>query len=200
MSSEFDMPYPHYRCPVCSKDLPPGEARITVSCPDHLDREDFDVSVRRATDADEGGIEMICDRALGETDVDVFGQTFDILGAVNLIAEVDGEFAGLLSVRVVAGEATVIFMSVYPEYQGAGCGSALLKAADEYAAERGLTSIRVAITNDDVPLMYFYQRHGFWIYEVAVGEVADRFGAATPGFASIPVRDEVRLRRHVCAG
>jgi len=31
-----------------------------------------------------------------------------------------------------------------------------------------------------------------------VGEVADKFGSATPGFSSIPVRDEIRMRRAVC--
>jgi GNAT superfamily N-acetyltransferase len=97
------------------------------------------------------------------------------------------------------GELAVVLLSVYPDHQGTGVGGALLTAADEFASKRGLNFMRVATTNDDIPLIYFYQRHGFSIYEVAVGEVADRFGSATPGFSGIPVRDEVRLRRAVCA-
>lgn len=199
MTAEFDLPFPHYRCPTCGKDLPLGEARMTVTCADHTQHHDVEFTVRRATDADRSDIETICDRALGETMVDVFGQTFDVLGSINLVAETDGKMAGLLSLVVHQGEATVIFMSVYPEYQGTGVGSALLKAVDQFAAERGLAFVRAAATNDDIPLLYFYQRHGFTIYDVRVGEVADRFGSATQGFSAIPVRDEIRLRRAVCA-
>lgn len=198
MSAEFDLPFPHYRCPTCGKDLPLGEARMTVTCADHTQHHEVEFKVRRATDEDRGDIETICDRALGETIVDVFDQTFDILTSINLIAEADGQMSGLLSLVVLEGEATVIFLSVYPEYQGTGVGSALLRAVDDFAAERGLAFVRVATTNDDIPLLYFYQRHGFNICDVRVGGVADRFGSATPGFSSIPVRDELRLRRAVC--
>jgi ribosomal protein S18 acetylase RimI-like enzyme len=200
MPQDFDLPYPHYRCPTCAKDLPLEEARMTVTCADHTERTPVEIAVRRATDADQSDIETICDRALGETIVDAFAQTFDVLQSINLIAELDGELVGLLSLQVTGGEATIIFLSVYPEYQGTGVGRELLTAADSLAAEKNLPFARVAVTNDDIPLLYFYQRHGFTIYEVAVGEAADRFGSATAGFSSIPVRDEIRLRRASCAG
>lgn len=199
MSAEFDLPFPHYRCPSCGKDLPLGEARMTVTCADHVEHVPADLVYRRATDDDRPAIETICDRAVGETIVDAFGKTFDVLGAINLLAEADGQLAGLLSLVVNGGELTVIFLSVYPEHQGSGVGAGLLKAADQFAAERGLAFLRATATNDDMPLLYFYQRHGFTIYDVGLGEVADRFGAATPGFSGIPSRDEFRLRRAVCA-
>ena len=139
------------------------------------------------------------DLPLGETDVDVFGRTFDVLAGVNLIA-VDGDkLAGLLSIAIENGEATIVLLSVYPDYQSKGVGGALLTAADQLAAKRGLSFLRAAVTNDDVPQIYFYQRQGFAFYEVGIGEVADRFGSASPGFSGIPVRDEIRLRRAVCA-
>lgn len=197
MPEDFDLPFPHYRCPTCGKDLPLGEARMTVTCAGHNEQTEVEFTVRRAVDADRSAIETICDRALGETMVDAFGRTFDVLTGVNLVAEAKGELIGLMSLTVAEGEATIVFMSVYPEYQGTGVGSALLTAADALAAERGLPFMRAGITNDDVPLLYFFQRHGFTIYEVGVGEVADKFGSATPGFASIPVRDEIRVRRAV---
>jgi len=171
---------------------------MTVTCADHTERTDTEFTVRAATSADQSAVETICDRALGETVVDAFGGTYDVLDAVNLMAEENGELVGLLSIVIRSGEATIIFMSVYPEYQGTGVGSALLKAADELCAKRNLQFLRVATTNDDIPLLYFYQRHGFTIYEVCVGEVADKFGSATPGFSGIPVRDEVRMRRSAC--
>jgi ribosomal protein S18 acetylase RimI-like enzyme len=198
MTDDFELPFPQYRCPECGKDLPLNEAQMTVTCADHTKHEPADVVVRKAGDEDEDDVALICERALGETEVDVFGRTFDVLSGVNLIAEDDGELVGLLSLTVDTGEATIVLLSVYPAYQGRGVGSALIKAADEFAAKRGLAFMRAATTNDDIPQLYFYQRRNFAVYEVAVGEVADRFGAASPGFSGIPVRDEIRLRRAVC--
>lgn len=200
MNSEFELPFPQYRCPTCGKDLPLGEARMTVTCAGHTDRKPVDFAVRRSEPGDRSAIETICDRALGETVVDVFGSTFDVLEGINMVAMANGELVGLLSLVIHKGEGSIVLMSVYPEYQGMSVGSSLLKAADEFCASRGLQYMRVAVTNDDIPLIYFYQRHGFSIAEVAVGEVADRFGSATPGFSSIPVRDEIRMRRPVGCG
>lgn len=199
MNDAFELPFPQYRCPTCGKDLPLGEARMTVTCASHTEHKDVEFEVRQATADDVDDVALLCERALGETDVDVFGQTFDVLAGVNLIARAGDELAGLLALSINRGELTVVLLSVYPDFQGTGVGSALLEAADTFAAKRGLPFMRVAVTNDDIPQLYFYQRHGFAVYEVAVGEVADRFGSATPGFAGIPVRDEVRLRRAVCA-
>ncbi len=198
MNDAFELPFPQYRCPTCGKDLPLGEARMTVTCAAHTQAEAVEFEVRKATDADRAEIELLCERALGETDVDVFGRTFDVLSGLNLVAVADGAVAGLLSLAIVSGEASVVLLSVYPDFQGKGVGGALLVAADALAAKRGLSFLRAAVTNDDVPQIYFYQRHGFAIYDVAVGEVADRFGSATPGFSGIPVRDEIRLRRAIC--
>ena len=199
MPADFDLPFPHYRCPICDKDLPLGEAHMVVACGEHGKQKKVDtLHVRRAEASDRSAIETICDRAIGETLVDAFGRSFDVLSSINFVAEVDGGLVGLLSLAVASGEATLTFLSVYPDHQGTGVASALLRAADAFAADRELAFMRVAVTNDDVPMLYFYQRHGFSIYEVGVGEVADRFGAVTPGFSAIPIRDEIRLRRAVC--
>ena len=197
MTTDYELPFPQYRCPTCGKDLPLGEARMTVTCGHHVEQPTADYSVRQATPDDRQAIELICDRAQGETEVDVFGSTFDVLSSVNLIAEIGGELAGVLSFVVDTGELSVVLLSVYPEYQGTGVGSGLLAAAEEWAAERGLPFMRAASSNDDAPFIFFLQRHGFVLYEVAIGEIADRLGAAVPGFSGIPMRDELRLRKAV---
>jgi GNAT superfamily N-acetyltransferase len=198
MNDEFELPFPQYRCPTCGKDLPLGEARMTVTCAAHVKFDAVEFTVRKAADADEDAIELLCERALGETDVDVFDATFDVLAGVNLLAVAGDEVVGLLSLAIAAGEVTIVLLSVYPDYQGKGVATALLAAADKFAADRSLNFLRAALTNDDIAQLYFYQRHGFAIYEVAVGQVADRFGSASAGFSGIPVRDELRLRRAVC--
>jgi ribosomal protein S18 acetylase RimI-like enzyme len=199
MTDDFELPFPQYRCAVCGKDLPLGEARVTVTGPDHAHTDRIDVNVRIATQADASAIELLCERALGETDVDLFGTTFDVLAGVNLVATVGDELVGLLSLAMKQGEATIVMLSVYPDYQGRGVATTLLAAVDELAIKRGLQFVRAAVTNDDIPQLYFYQRLGFALYEVGIGDVADRFGSASPGFSAIPVRDELRLRRAVCS-
>jgi ribosomal protein S18 acetylase RimI-like enzyme len=168
-------------------------------CDDHRrEGDDVEVSVRPATRDDRHDIEDICDQALGETDVDAFGRSFDVLAQENLIAVSGGRFAGLVSLAVDGGDLAIVLLSVYPEFQGHGVGRALVKAAVELAADRGLPAVKAAISNDDVPSFSFYQRHAFVIDGVARGLLADRYGSAEPGFSGILVRDEIRLRRSVC--
>lgn len=199
MPDDFEMPYPQYRCPTCGEDLPLTEARVTVTCATHRPDERVEFAVREAQASDRSAIELICDRALGETEVDIFGATYDILQGINFVAETGGRFAGILSARIIGGDLAIVFLSVYPDFQGKGVGAALLSYADRYAKERGLPGLRVAVSNDDVLQLYFYQRHGFVLTELVVGAVADKLGAALPGFSGIPARDEIRLRRAVCS-
>jgi ribosomal protein S18 acetylase RimI-like enzyme len=154
--------------------------------------------VREATPADRHDIEEICDRAWGETEIDVFGRTFDVLTCDNLVAlDDDGDLLGLISCSVHGGELAIVMYSVYPEAQGRGVGSALLEAAFESAQARSLPAIKSAVSNDDLPLLYFYQRHGFAITEIVPGLLADKLGYAGVGFAGIPIRDEIRLRQPI---
>lgn len=195
---EFELPYPQYRCPQCGRDLPLNEARLTVTCATHQPADDLAFVVREARPADRTAIEEICDRALGETEIDAFDRTFDVVKGVNFIAEVDGELGGLLSLAVMRGDAVIVLLSVYPDYQGKSVGSSLLRAAATYSQEHGLTMMRVAVSNDDIPLFYFYQRHGFVINDVAVGKLVDDTGSVVAGFSGIPSRDEIRLHCPVC--
>lgn len=200
MEEPVEVPYPQFRCGVCGEDLPLNDARVTVTCPTHrVEGSEIAFSVRSATPADRGEIELICDRAWGETEVDAFGATFDVLTSENIVAEADGEFAGLISLALHGGELAIVLLSVYPQFQGSGVGSSLIEAAALRALDKGLSSLKVATTNDDLPALYVYQRQGFIIYDIACGSVVDHHGAAIAGFANIAVRDEIRLRRPVCA-
>lgn len=199
MTDTTQVPFPHYRCGECGKDLPLTDARLTVTCDTHQPgRVDAAVEVRAAARGDRRDIEDICDQALGETEVDVFGRSFDVLEQENLIAVAEGRFAGVISLAMDGGDLAVVLLSVYPGFQGHGVGRELIAAAVSIAAERGLPAVKVAISNDDVPSFSFYQRHGFVIDAVAKGLLADRYGSAEPGFSGILVRDEIRLRRPVC--
>jgi ribosomal protein S18 acetylase RimI-like enzyme len=191
-------PYPQYQCAECGKELPLTEARLTVTCDDHQPERGTGLVTVRSADADDRHeIEAICDQALGETEVDAFGRTFDVLEQLNMIAEVDGEFAGVISLALDGGDLGIVLLSVYPLLQGRGVGSALLREAEAIARGKGLACMKIVVSNDDVPSFSFYQRHGFIIDSIARGILADRYGSAEPGFSGIPVRDEIRLIRPV---
>lgn len=199
LGSDVEAPYPQYRCPVDGEDLPLTEARITVTCERHRPHEEPPAFVvREAASADRHAIELICDRVWGETEIDSFGRTFDVLSCLNLIADVDGELAGIVSLAIDGGEQAIVMLSVYPQFQGAGIGGALVREAIVRAASAGLPFIKVATTNDDVASLYFYQRMGFVIAGIDCGTVVDHHGEVLSGFAGIPIRDEIRLRRPAC--
>ncbi len=199
MDHAAELPYPQYRCATCGKDLPLTQARLAITCEEHRPGpERVAVTVTIATAADRADIEDICDRALGETEIDAFGLTFDVFAGESLVARADGRFCGVATTVGHEGDLAIVLLSVYPGLQGSGVGSALVDAVVARAAERGLPGVLVAISNDDIPSFSFFQRHGFVIDSVAKGLLADRYGSAEPGFSGIPVRDEVRLRRAVC--
>lgn len=50
---------------------------------------------------------------------------------------------------------------VAPGMRGRGCGSALLKAAESAARERGAEVIEVNVDGEDVDARRFYERHGY---------------------------------------
>ena len=196
---DVDLPYPQYLCPVDGRELPLAEARMSVTCAEHEPRGDaVQFTVREARSSDRRAIEQICDRAWGETEIDVFGRTFDVLASENLVAIAGKELAGLIALQVHQGDLGIVMYSVYPQFQGRRVGSALLEAATSAARAKSLPAIKAAVSNDDLPLLYFYQRHGFSIAEVATGLLADKLGYAGVGFAGIPIRDEIRLRRPIC--
>jgi GNAT superfamily N-acetyltransferase len=197
-TDDYELPFPQYRCPNCERDLPLNQARMTVTCATHGPEDDLAFVVREARPEDRRSIEEICDRALGETEIDAWGKTFDVLDGKNLIAEVEDELVGLMSLAYYQGDLAIVLMSVYPDFQGKGLGSALLKSAVAFARDAELPFIRVAVSNDDIPLLYFYQRHGFVIQGIEVGRLVDTTEQAVAGFSGIPSRDEIRMARPVC--
>ena len=85
-------------------------------------------------------------------------------------------------------------------WQRAGVGGYLLAEAEVLARRMSLARLLVTASNDNLPGLYFYQRHGYRIVEV----VRDAAAAhpelrPVPGFADIPPLDELRLEKMVDA-
>jgi GNAT superfamily N-acetyltransferase len=92
-------------------------------------------------------------------------------------------------------DATVnlVTLNVVPRWQGRGVARWLIAMLIDIVRTGGARRLVVATTNDNLPALAFYQRLGFAISNIVVGGVIEHCGQVRPGFASIPVRDEIQL-------
>ncbi|MBC7260953.1 MAG: GNAT family N-acetyltransferase [Chloroflexi bacterium] len=151
--------------------------------------------VRAAQPEDYDAIKEMALMYWGETEVVCFDQTYDILKLPALLAFSDDKLAGMLSYAIEGDRMTIVMLNVHPEFQGRRTARSLLAIAEREARNRGLSRLVVATSNDDLPALYLYQRWGFVISEIKPGAILAHHGREEPGFASIPVRDEIRLER-----
>ena len=133
----------------------------------------------------------------GETEVYCFDKSYDITALPAYVARVGTEVVGAVSLAVEPDRLIIVLLNVLPEFQGRGYAARLIEAAAGEALDRGLFRILVATSNDDLPALHLYQRNGFTISGVKVGEILRHHGGEEQGFAGIPVRDEVRLVRSI---
>lgn len=119
-----------------------------------------------------------------------------------LVAEVDGERAGLLTYHRTGDEIEVVTLDALRT--GKGIGRALLDAMAEEARGLGTTRIWLITSNDNIDALRFYQRAGYRITAVHQGAV-DRAREIKPGIPlvgahGIEIHDEIELARAVDAG
>lgn len=151
--------------------------------------------VRSAQQEDYDAIKEMALMYWGETEVVCFDRTYDVLVLPAWIAHDDDKIAGMLSYALEEDRLVIVMLNVHPEYQGKRTARSLLAVAEREARARGLSRLVVATSNDDLPALYLYQRWGFVISEVKPGAILAHHGHEERGFASIPVRDEIRLER-----
>jgi ribosomal protein S18 acetylase RimI-like enzyme len=151
--------------------------------------------VRPAGSDDKGLIRDLAIQYWGETEVECFGRTYEITTLPAWLAMSDDQVAGALSYSVEPRRLVIVMLNVHPEFQGRSAGRSLLAVAEHEARSRGIESLVVATTNDDLPALYLYQRWGFVLNSVATGLVLAHHDHEETGFAGIPVRDEIRLEK-----
>lgn len=69
----------------------------------------------------------------------------------------------------------------------------MIEAVIEAARRAGADRLVVATTNDDLPALALYQRLGFAIKGLQAGQLIEHHEGTEPGFAGLPVRDEIQL-------
>ncbi len=192
-----------HRCALCGEIVAPESARLLPTCGGHVARDSerwntpFRIRAERPEDTDV--IRRIAQGYWGHDEVFAFGRLYPILEQQTLVADAGGAVAGFAACRTEDTTGYVLALAVPPLYQGLGVGSSLLSSAVHELAKAGAEVIRLSTTNDNLPALSLYQRRGFTVEEVLPGEIArfleERLGRIPAGFAGIPVRDEIRLRR-----
>jgi ribosomal protein S18 acetylase RimI-like enzyme len=113
-----------------------------------------------------------------------------------MVAEMKGELAGALAYRLLPDALHVVALATDPMWQRSGVASHLVAEVEVLARRHGLRKLVFATSNDNLPALYFYQRRGWVITEVAPGAlVPHRTARGGVGFAGIAVRDEIRLAK-----
>lgn len=82
------------------------------------------------------------------------------------------------------------FITVLPGHRRAGVGSALYQAVSAWAADRGITELEVAVSDDDPGSLAFARRRGFTGELHEVGMVLDLTGMAPP---EVPVPGAIEI-------
>ncbi len=192
MKCHYDDLDAHYRCAQTGEYVCLNHARLdVVSVATRAKPEPL--PVRAAGSRDREAIASVAGAYWGETEVECFGSTYNVLALPAFVAYCEDSVAGVLCYTLEEDRLIVVMLNVHPEYQGRRTARSLLAAAEAEARKRGLARLAVATSNDDLPALYLYQRCGFAITGVVARSLLDHHGREELGFASIPVRDEIRL-------
>jgi GNAT superfamily N-acetyltransferase len=153
------------------------------------------LTIRPATSADLPQIQELSLYFWDETDVDCFERQYDVLTCPAFLACEGDQAVGVASYTVEEewDSVVLVILNVLAGWQGRGGGQALLDALRNQTAQLGLGRILVVTTNHDLPALALYQRYGFHITGIVPGREVEYHGVELPGFAGIPVRDEIRL-------
>jgi ribosomal protein S18 acetylase RimI-like enzyme len=106
---------------------------------------------------------------------------------LNLIAELDGRPAGMVSGTHPSGDGAVelISMWVAPFARGRGVAAALVEGVVDWALGRGARSVVLAVRRNNARAVAFYERQGF---------------VAATGVAAPECRDEFEMERVLQGG
>jgi ribosomal protein S18 acetylase RimI-like enzyme len=194
-SDEFGAKPDVLRCSRCGKFVDWEEAQVQVvcSCRPRIDLPP--VLVREATDADRAAARELFQRDFGRTKIVAFCEVMDIDQMPALVAVTTEQPAGALAYRLLGDALHIVALATDPMWQRSGVGGHLLAEAELLARRLHLQRLVVSTTNDNLPALYFYQRRGYQLTDLVPNSIIAHTKQQVPGFAGIPVRDEVRLEK-----
>ena len=134
-------------------------------------------------------------RAWGSTTVARKGVLIDAAALPGLVAEVDGQRAGLVTYARRDGELEIV--TIHVDEEGRGVGRALMDAVVDRARDEGVRRIWLITTNDNLRALAFYQRWGMDLVAlIRDGVIASRLvkpSIPMVGRDGIPIRHELEF-------
>lgn len=125
----------------------------------------------------------------------VHGSSFTSHDLDGLVAEDRGSRTGILTWFVTGEDLEIVSLDVEPPRQGTG--SALVQRAIEVAGERGLKTVVLTATNDNLVALGFWQALGFRLCALRPNAVerSRKHKQSIPevGACRLPIRDELDL-------
>jgi GNAT superfamily N-acetyltransferase len=184
------------RCGRCGRIADWTEARVQIVCGCRARLELPPPLVREAVPADRAPALDIFAREFGARQLVADGEPVSLEHADLLVAETEGGVTGALAWRPVAGALHIVALATDPMWQRSGVGGYLLAEAELLARRLSLPLVRVTISNDNIPALYFYQRRGYRLSAVLPDSLSSQpANRGLVGFANIPIADEVQLAK-----
>lgn len=92
-----------------------------------------------------------------------------------LAGRVDGRLAATAMVGADGHRGWVYYLAVMPDLRGMGCGEAMMRAAENWVAGRGMPKLQLMVRQDNAAAKGFYETIGYQAEPVTV--FARRFDA-----------------------
>jgi ribosomal protein S18 acetylase RimI-like enzyme len=151
--------------------------------------------IRPTNDNDRSFIRVLITRRWKAEAVVVHGEIFYPAELPGFIAQQEFEILGLITYKISDVRCEIITLDSLKE--GQGIGTQLIDAVKVKAIETCCSRVGVITTNDNLPALGFYQKHGFKIKAIAVDAVESsrllKPSIPQTGFQGIPIRDEIEL-------
>src|SRR5262245_2394998 len=185
------------RCGRCGKAVDWDEAQLQVvcSCRPHIELPP--VFVHEASDNERSLVRDLFRRDFSRNPLVAFGEVMNVDEMPVLVATMHDEVSGALAYRLFGDGLHIVALATDALWQRSGVGGHLVAEAELLARRLALSAVVVTTTNDNLPALYFYQRRGYRLTAVSPGGILAYAPDAPRGFAGIPVRDEVRLEKHI---
>lgn len=184
------------RCSRCGKFVDWEHARLQIVCNCRSQLDLPPVLVRGATAEERPRVQELFLQDFGHLTIVAFGEVMHAGQEEALVAEMKDDIAGVLAWRRMGDAFHVVALVTDPMWQRSGVGGYLLAEAELMARREGLTRIVTATSNDNLPSLYFFQRHGYRMTAIARDAFAQHLeDQQAIGFAGIAVKDEIQLEK-----
>ena len=154
-----------------------------------------EIEIRAKTDADQEFVRAELVRHWCSTTIWSVDRRYEADELQALIAWLDGQRVGHITLGFDPGECEVVTLSATIE--GRGVATTLLDAAAKAAREHGAKRLRLTTTNDNLRALALYQKRGWKLIALHKGMI-DRYRQRVPaiplvGLNGIPLHDEIEL-------